>query len=63
VNKHPDGKCELHDEQWLQHGNGRSFSGPLTARGAGSLEEVEIPCAKAEAAGASTTSTTKEKSK
>src|SRR5262249_20377715 len=31
VNKHPDGKCELHSELWLQRGSGRSFSGPLSA--------------------------------
>lgn len=28
VNKQPDGKCFIHDEYWLQNGNGRSFSGP-----------------------------------
>ena len=51
VNKHPDGKCELHYELWLQHGSGKSFSGALEARGAGSEQNTEIPCEKAEAAG------------
>lgn len=50
VNKHPDGKCELFSELWLQYGNGRSFSGPLSERGAGSLETAEILCSKAEKA-------------
>jgi hypothetical protein len=51
VNKQQDGKCYLHDELWMQHGNGRSFSGPLSARGAGSASDKEILCTKAEAAG------------
>jgi hypothetical protein len=51
VNKQPDGKCQLHSENWLQHGNGKSFSGPLSARGAGSMQKSEILCSKAEAAG------------
>jgi hypothetical protein len=50
VNKHPDGKCELHSELWLQHGSGRSFSGPLSARGAGSMKTTEILCSKVEGA-------------
>jgi hypothetical protein len=49
VNKQPDGKCQLHDELWMQHGNGRSFSGPLSARGAGSMTKTEILCSKVEA--------------
>lgn len=48
VNKQPDGKCFLHGELWLQHGNGRSFSGPLSARGAGSASDEEILCTKVE---------------
>lgn len=48
VNKQPDGKCFLHGELWMQHGNGRSFSGPLSARGAGSASDQEISCTKAE---------------
>jgi hypothetical protein len=52
VNKQPDGKCQLHYELWLQYGNGRSFSGPLSARGAGSAEDSEILCSKVEAGAA-----------
>lgn len=52
VNKQPDGKCFLHGELWLQHGNGRSFSGPLSARGAGSASDAEILCSKVEGAAA-----------
>jgi hypothetical protein len=52
VNKQPDGKCSLHDEFWLQYGNGRSFSGPLSARGAGSASDTEILCSKVEGAAA-----------
>jgi hypothetical protein len=52
VNKHDDGTCELHYELWLQNGHGRSFSGPLSARGAGSMETTEILCSKVEAAAA-----------
>jgi hypothetical protein len=64
VNKHPDGKCELHGEYWLQHGNGRSFSGPLSARGAGSLNQTEILCSKVEAdASAPLVSSSKKKKK
>jgi hypothetical protein len=48
VNKQPDGKCQLHDEYWMQHGNGKSFSGPLSSRGAGSLTKTEILCSKVE---------------
>ena len=48
VNKQPDGKCSLHDELWMQNGNGRSFSGPLSARGAGSASDTEILCSKVE---------------
>ena len=47
VTKQPDGKCLLHTELWLQRGSGRSFSGALSARGAGSEEESEILCSKA----------------
>jgi len=50
VNKQPDGKCYLHGELWLQYGNGRSFSGPLSARGAGSASDEEILCSKVEGA-------------
>ena len=50
VNKQPDGKCFIHDEYWLQNGNGRSFSGPLSARGAGSASDNEILCSKVEGA-------------
>jgi hypothetical protein len=64
VNKQPDGKCQLHYELWLQHGSGRSFSGPLSARGAGSMEQTEILCTKAEAgATASAAGATKKKRK
>jgi hypothetical protein len=49
VNKQPDGKCYLHGELWMQHGNGKSFSGPFSARGAGSLSKQEILCSKVEA--------------
>jgi len=38
VVKLPDGTCQLHYELWMQHGHGRSFSGPLEARGAGAME-------------------------
>lgn len=48
VNRHPDGRCELHDELWLQAGHGHSFAGPLSARGAGSMQTQEILCAKVE---------------
>ena len=44
-----DGKCMLHYELWLQHGKGKSFSGPLSARGGGSMREHEILCSKVEA--------------
>ena len=49
VNKQPDGRCFMHNEYWLQNGNGRSFSGPLSARGAGSANDTEISCSKVEA--------------
>jgi hypothetical protein len=52
VNRHPDGKCELHGELWLQHGKGKSFSGPLSARGAGSAETNQISCSKVGASSA-----------
>jgi hypothetical protein len=55
VNKQPDGKCSLHDEFWLQNGNGKSFSGPLSARGAGSASDTEILCSKVESAATSAT--------
>ncbi len=50
VYKDTDGKCIMHDEYWLQHGNGRSFYGPLSARGAGSASDTEILCRKVEKA-------------
>jgi hypothetical protein len=53
VNEQPDGKCMMHDEFWMQHGTGRSFSGPLAARGAGSAHDLEILCSKAEAGASS----------
>lgn len=46
VNKQPDGKCQLHDELWMQRGHGKSFSGPFTSRGAGSQSKTEILCSK-----------------
>ena len=46
INQQPDGTCQLHNEYWVQHGNGRSFSGPLAARGAGSMNKKEILCTK-----------------
>jgi hypothetical protein len=49
VNKQADGKCYLHDEYWMQRGNGRSYSGPFSARGAGSASDNEILCGKVEA--------------
>jgi len=48
VNKQPDGKCYLHGELWMQHGNGKSFSGPFSSRGAGSMSKQEILCSKVE---------------
>lgn len=48
VNKQPDGKCSLHEELFLQHGHGNSFSGPLSLRGAGSASDTEILCSKVE---------------
>ncbi len=48
VNKQPDGKCSLHSELFLQHGHGRSFSGPFSLRGAGSASDDEILCSKVE---------------
>jgi hypothetical protein len=61
VNKQPDGKCQIHNEYWMQHGNGRSFSGPLSARGAGSMNKKEILCSKVEGAGAAAPSAKKTK--
>jgi len=52
VVKKPDGKCQLHDELWVQQGKGRSFSGSLSARGAGSAKDTEILCSKVETASA-----------
>ena len=63
VNKQPDGKCQLHNEYWFQHGNGRSFAGPLSARGAGSMNVKEIPCSNVETAVASATNAKKSKKK
>lgn len=48
--KNADGTCTLHYELWMQYGNGRSFSGPLHARGAGSAEDTPINCDKLEGA-------------
>lgn len=48
VNKQPDGKCSLHSELFLQHGHGRSFSGPFSLRGGGSASDNEILCSKVE---------------
>ncbi len=48
VNRQPDGSCQIHGELWLQHGKGKSFSGPLSPRGAGSAEDKGILCAKVE---------------
>lgn len=48
VNKQPDGKCSLHSELFLQHGHGRSFSGPFELRGGGSASDNEILCSKVE---------------
>lgn len=48
VNKQPDGKCSLHEELFLQHGHGNSFSGGLSLRGAGSASDTEILCNKVE---------------
>jgi hypothetical protein len=59
VNKEPDGKCYLHGELWLQYGNGRSFSGPLSARGAGSASDAEILCSKVEGAASAPTKAAK----
>lgn len=63
VNKQPDGKCYLHNEYWMQHGNGRSFSGALSARGAGSMSKTEILCTKAEAGASASASSPKKKRK
>lgn len=48
VNKLPDGTCSLHEELFLQHGHGNSFSGGLSLRGAGSASDTEIMCSKVE---------------
>ncbi len=48
VNKQPDGTCSLHSEMFMQHGNGRSFSGPFELRGAGTAHDVDILCEKVE---------------
>lgn len=61
VNKHPDGKCELHGELWMQRGNGKSFSGPLSARGAGSLHQDEILCSRVEGTASADASSKKKK--
>lgn len=63
VNKQPDGKCQLHNEYWMQHGNGRSFSGPLSARGAGSMTKSEILCSKVGAGASASAETPKKKRK
>jgi hypothetical protein len=52
VNKQADGRCFLHNEFWLQYGSIKSFSGKLSARGAGSASDTEIACSKAEGAAA-----------
>jgi hypothetical protein len=46
VVKLADGTCQLHYELWLQNGHGRSFSGPLSARGAGSASDTPLNCDK-----------------
>jgi hypothetical protein len=48
VTKLENGTCSLHEELWMQSGNGRSFSGPFHARGAGSAQDTPINCAKVE---------------
>lgn len=50
VMKDDAGRCWLHSELFMQKGNGKSFSGPLAARGAGSASDKEILCSKADAA-------------
>lgn len=50
VNKQPDGTCSLHSEMFMQHGNGKSFSGPFELRGAGSAHDQAILCEKVEPA-------------
>lgn len=59
VNKQPDGKCQLHSELWMQRGSGKSFSGPLSARGAGSMSKKEILCSKVDAGAAAASKTRK----
>lgn len=61
VVKLPDGTCQLHDELWLQHGHGNSFSGPLSARGAGSMSTTPIGCDKVEGAPAAKKAPAKKK--
>ena len=48
VNIEPDGTCSLHSEMFLQHGSGKSFSGPFELRGAGSAHDQTILCEKVE---------------
>jgi hypothetical protein len=36
--------CEVHSEAWYQEYKGGRFTGPLSERGAGSLERYEIAC-------------------
>ena len=48
VNKQPDGTCSLHSELYMQHGHGKSFSGPFESRGAGSAHDQDILCEKVE---------------
>ena len=50
VNKQPDGTCSLHSELYMQHGHGKSFSGPFESRGAGSAHDQDILCEKVEPA-------------
>jgi hypothetical protein len=50
VNKQPDNTCSLHSELFMQHGSGKSFSGPFELRGAGSASDTAILCEKVEPA-------------
>jgi hypothetical protein len=47
----------------MQRGKGKSFSGPLSARGAGSMTKTEILCSKAEAGASASAETPKKKRK
>jgi hypothetical protein len=45
VNKQKD-VCEVYSEAWYQESLGGQFKGPLSERGAGSLQRYEINCSK-----------------